>query len=233
MAKYDFYAERKVTGLGRWVNTRFRRNFWNLVQTRLTQPVSVCEFGPGKGELAELITGFGHQYVCYEEAAANVAILRQKFTVRAKRVPPFDESDSSIDVVAASHVLEHMKGPDEILAVVTDITRILRPGGYFLAAVPNIFDCGPLFYDSDWTHAYPTTPRRLDEVFRDAGLVKAGSCHIYFGFRGDIGRLFRLPFRLALKALFPILPDSIRYAEKFTKASLMLVDNYCALYQKP
>jgi 2-polyprenyl-3-methyl-5-hydroxy-6-metoxy-1,4-benzoquinol methylase len=47
-------------------------------------------------------------------------------------------SDRSYDVIIASHVLEHLRYPDECLR---SLATLLKPGGYIVIAVPNI-----LFY---------------------------------------------------------------------------------------
>jgi len=48
---------------------------------------------------------------------------------------------SSFDAVLASHVMEHLMQPDEAL---TEIARVLRPGGRFLLLTPNRFHYVPL-----------------------------------------------------------------------------------------
>ncbi len=44
-------------------------------------------------------------------------------------------ADNSIDVVLANQVLEHTK---EVFFILHEVSRILKPGGYFLAGVPNL-----------------------------------------------------------------------------------------------
>ena len=47
---------------------------------------------------------------------------------------PFDEA--SFDVVVAGELLEHLRDPH---ALVAEIRRVLRPGGTFVASVPNAY----------------------------------------------------------------------------------------------
>jgi SAM-dependent methyltransferase len=47
---------------------------------------------------------------------------------------PFD--DASFDVVVAGELLEHLRDPR---ALVADVRRVLRPGGTFVASVPNAY----------------------------------------------------------------------------------------------
>jgi hypothetical protein len=58
--------------------------------------------------------------------------------------------------------------------------RVTKPGGYILVATPDIRDYGKYFYDSDWSHGYPTTPARVTQIFNDLKVrVKfSGSMHL-------------------------------------------------------
>jgi SAM-dependent methyltransferase len=47
---------------------------------------------------------------------------------------PFDEA--SFDVVVAGELLEHLRDPRRVVA---DVRRVLRPGGTFVASVPNAY----------------------------------------------------------------------------------------------
>jgi SAM-dependent methyltransferase len=47
---------------------------------------------------------------------------------------PFD--DASFDVVVAGELLEHLRDPRRVVA---EVSRVLRPGGTFVASVPNAY----------------------------------------------------------------------------------------------
>jgi SAM-dependent methyltransferase len=49
---------------------------------------------------------------------------------------PLDFDDASFDVVVAGELLEHLRDPRR---VVGDVRRVLRPGGTFVASVPNAY----------------------------------------------------------------------------------------------
>jgi SAM-dependent methyltransferase len=49
---------------------------------------------------------------------------------------PLDFEDASFDVVVAGELLEHLRDPHR---VVDDAWRVLRPGGTFVASVPNAY----------------------------------------------------------------------------------------------
>jgi SAM-dependent methyltransferase len=67
----------------------------------------------------------------------NIALLRARGIMGlvsdlARGLPLEDES---VDLVVASHVIEHLADTD---ALVKDCYRVLRPGGHFLIATPNL-----------------------------------------------------------------------------------------------
>src|SRR5947208_11350838 len=47
---------------------------------------------------------------------------------------PLDLPDESFDVVVAGELLEHLRDPWRLVA---EVRRVLRPGGTFVASVPN------------------------------------------------------------------------------------------------
>ena len=49
---------------------------------------------------------------------------------------PLDFPDASFDVVVAGELLEHLRDPAPLVA---EVRRVLRPGGTFVASVPNAY----------------------------------------------------------------------------------------------
>jgi SAM-dependent methyltransferase len=49
---------------------------------------------------------------------------------------PLDFPDAGFDVVVAGELLEHLRDPQRLVA---DARRVLRPGGTFVASVPNAY----------------------------------------------------------------------------------------------
>jgi len=49
---------------------------------------------------------------------------------------PLEFADGSFDVVIAGELLEHLRDP---LRLIAEIRRVLRPGGTFVASVPNAY----------------------------------------------------------------------------------------------
>jgi SAM-dependent methyltransferase len=71
--------------------------------------------------------------------------------------------DQSVDVVFVSNFFEHIDR-DTILRVMTEVRRVLRPGGRFLILQPNVRFCARdywMFFD----HITPVDDRALVEAF--------------------------------------------------------------------
>jgi len=81
---------------------------------------------------------------------------------------------ASFDFISALNILEHLS-KDTLLAVLSEIRRVLRPGGTLVAMVPNaISPFGGLTRHWDITHEWAFTPNNFRQL---AALI---------GFDGDI-----------------------------------------------
>jgi SAM-dependent methyltransferase len=69
------------------------------------------------------------------EALAAAALLGIE-THWADLDQPLDFPDASFDVVVAGELLEHLRDPAPLVA---EVRRVLRPGGTFVASVPNAY----------------------------------------------------------------------------------------------
>lgn len=91
---------------------------------------------------------------------------------------PYPFESESFDWVVAEHVLEHL---DNVLAVVEEVHRLLKPGGRFVVEVPH-FSSSEFFTDPTHRHAFSTrsfdyfVPGSDLAVFRysDATFAKRG-----------------------------------------------------------
>ena len=76
----------------------------------------------------------------------------------------------TIDVVFASNVFEHLPSKQDLLKTLSEVRRVLRPGGRLLILQPNIRYAGGKYWDF-FDHHLPLTERSLVEALELAGLT--------------------------------------------------------------
>ncbi len=184
MEKYKYFAELDITPVGEWIVKRHNRFVLDLIHRWCKQrPLSIFEIGPGHGWFAIACRDQGYAYYAIEQNEAMAERLRgQGFQVNVGSVPPFPEGEET-DIIVMQHVLEHMHNAEEALALIYECRRRLKPDGILVVCCPDITIMKEEFYDCDYTHAFPTSERRLRQMFHDAGLtiVEAGVRNFLFG----------------------------------------------------
>jgi SAM-dependent methyltransferase len=76
--------------------------------------------------------------------------------------------DGAVDVVFTSNLLEHLADKAEVEALLSEMRRVLAPGGCLIALGPNL-RCLPGAYWDFWDHHVPITDRALVEVLTSLG----------------------------------------------------------------
>jgi len=116
--------------------------------------------------------------------------------VQANVEEPLPFADESFDAVVAGELFEHLQFPD---ALVSEIRRVLRPGGVLVGSVPNAFRVQSRVRflrgrppEDDPTHLRMLSPAAMRELLRSFGRVELS----YVG-----GRYARLHARLFARDL--------------------------------
>jgi SAM-dependent methyltransferase len=159
---------------------------------------SVMEVGPGEGFFARACRDAGiRDYLALESSPTGVRLLREQgFAVREATLPPFPPDLEPVDLLYASHLVEHLPGPDAVLSFLLHARALLRPGGRLVLVYPDARWMRMDFWESDYTHQWPSTPRRVAQVARDAGLAVWQSHDCCLNVHGSRARALRLGTRL-------------------------------------
>lgn len=131
----------------------------------------------GRGRVLEIGAGYCDFINCIpatERHALDRATVVREYAdpeVQVHVAPCWDLSDfanSSLDLVFASNLLEHLSR-EELLATLCEVHRALCPGGRFVALQPNFRLCYRHYFD-DYTHVQVFTDRSLPAVLAAHGL---------------------------------------------------------------
>lgn len=150
----------------------------------------ILDAGCGEGITLEKLTGLypDRRVVGIDTEPENLEICRQHhLQVQAGSLYALPFDDASLDTVLFSEVIEHLDLPDKALS---EIYRVLRPGGRVIVIFPNdrTFMLARLamgmvreaLYDPG--HVRQWTPRQIHQALRDAGFTLLARRSIPFSF---------------------------------------------------
>jgi SAM-dependent methyltransferase len=98
--------------------------------------LEVLEIGTGSGYGIEVLAPVCGSLITVDKhpPAPHLFEGHPNVEFRAMRVPPLDFPSDSFDCVVSFQVIEHIKSDE---AFVTEVFRVLRPGGRFIVTTPN------------------------------------------------------------------------------------------------
>jgi 2-polyprenyl-3-methyl-5-hydroxy-6-metoxy-1,4-benzoquinol methylase/ribosomal protein S27E len=132
----------------------------------------VLDIGCATGALLEKLQTRGWKCAGVE-ISPSAEYARQKRGLEVQSVP-LEECHfppASFDLVLASHLIEHLNDP---AAFVTEVRRVLSPGGYFLVTTPNIAGFQARLFHGRWRsaifdHLYLFSIKTLSRLLRERG----------------------------------------------------------------
>lgn len=153
-------------------------------------PKSMChkntrllDFGCGSGDFLLRAQAMGIDVTGLEPDPTAVAIMKAKgLNVIQGDLKTLQSQAGTYDYITLSHVIEHVKSPEELL---TGIHEALTAGGYIWLALPNPESFGAKFFKKAWVGLHPPfhliipSQTTLSKWLKDAGfesitLIKRG-----------------------------------------------------------
>lgn len=170
---------RRFPAVMEWLQEKLYAWRSGQVLRRLKQKnARVLDIGCGRGLLLRAFqqNGCAVTGTEFSDSACRFAREVLKLPVRVGVLEQLKFPDRSFDVVVMWHVLEHLSDPRPTLA---EVSRILRPGGLFLVAVPNFGSPEARLTKAGWFHL--DCPRHLShhtsaslaKILEEAGLTPA------------------------------------------------------------
>ena len=177
---YEAYASQHAgTGSGEATALVYRRDIRPLLPPPTAGPV--VDIGCGRGNLVRLLQTDGFdaegidvspEQTALAQAAGITRVRQGDFRAILAAHPAHYAS------ITATDVLEHCTKP-EVLATFDEVAAALRPGGVFVARVPNaVSPLGGHIRNGDFTHQTSFTARSIRQLAAASGFdtVLARSC---------------------------------------------------------
>lgn len=175
----EYYESRKPTNFGEKVLRHWHAKMYALAAKHIPglHAKTVLEVGAGWGFFADACRARGTRYLGMEMNAAQAKALSAKgHEVVAGAVPPFPSGDP-VQVIWMSHVLEHATTYLHAAQMVAAARDRLDRGGYLVVIGPDVKSWGAEFWNCDWSHGFPTTVHRVEQLMRESGFEIADARH--------------------------------------------------------
>jgi len=132
----------------------------------------ILEVGTGLGYLAQAARTLGAASYMGLEPNEDLRRISEEaaspYYVTSGQLPAIPESlKGKYNLAILVHVLEHAKDGHEARTWLSALLKHLSPGGAVVIISPDVLDYGPYFWDTDWTHGFPTSNRNVAQVFAD------------------------------------------------------------------
>lgn len=208
-SKYAYYFERSRPEFVTRLLERKHRSLLGLARREATVS-SMLEIGPGEGFVARAASTTGiPNYIGLEASTTGAErLVTAGFDVRVAVVPPLPDGLPSFDLIYASHVIEHLPGPQAVIDFLADCTRQVRSTGVIALVFPDARVMRSDFWDCDYTHQWPSTPRRVAQVAHDVGLRVLRTYHCCLYFHGMVAHFLRQLVRLYPQRLLSAVDSS-------------------------
>jgi SAM-dependent methyltransferase len=230
MTIYDNYLDMMPTRGGKYLGEKKIEREWQLICQENSDISTIVEVGPGFGEFGLFLDLQKHKYVALENNPRIASFVNQmKVDVCCASVPPFPIKSSSADLIYASHVIEHMPDPKTALLFIKESFRVLSPGGILILSAPDFTWVGTAFWEFDYTHTFPITKPRLQQLLRDAGFYSMK----FFRFSGPFtGTKSILLGSLAKILIIDKLPIRDDWKKRLLRVRTTFFMNICVIAKK-
>ena len=144
-----------------WDDTLFR----SVILDHIRENHVCLDYGCGRGNVKQM--NFIGQAKFIAGVDPDSEVFNNKFINEAKilniETNVIDYPNDTFDIVFSDNVMEHIKDSD---AVLTEINRVLKPGGILLFKTPNKYHYMPLIarFTPTWFHRYYNKLRGRESV---------------------------------------------------------------------
>ncbi|MEE9439165.1 MAG: class I SAM-dependent methyltransferase [Saprospiraceae bacterium] len=117
-------------------NFVFQRSLLAYLEASKIIAGDILEIGTGEGYGIEYLAPKAKTYLTIDKYVSKIDPKFENVTFRQMNIPPFEGiADNSFDYVVSFQVIEHIEDDNQY---VSEIYRVLKPGGQFIVTTPNI-----------------------------------------------------------------------------------------------
>ena len=203
---------------------------WNRFFTYLPKNAEILDFGSYSFAFARYCTHYNHRFIldaCDVMTPETLSPLIRRFTQLSPANTTLPFATNSYDGIVLNHVIEHLPDP---IAVVGELLRILKPGGYLYIEAPSERsiqthshqDYKKHGFFSFWDHPTHLRPWTIAALYRialgygctvvDANYIGNGwhrliypLQYLYYEARGDHQRLTQAAWKAKKFSLYSII----------------------------
>ena len=166
----EYYESREVSDRGRGFLQWWHSRLLDQVFSEAGIPRKLLEVGSGWGFIGAAATERGVEYRGIELSDRQTERLREDgLNVVQAQVPPYP-AGPAVDMIYAAHLIEHFPTWSDAEEFVSQSRDRLEPGGTLVIVAPDVLSWRGRFWDADWSHGYPTTLRRVQQLLHETGM---------------------------------------------------------------
>lgn len=235
---YGVFLDSSHTSFQERLTIGFNKNILKYIlqnRKKTQKSVRVLEIGVGKGYFAKACHEYAEEFsisLIYDAFDRNEAMLRNVKNINKKtdtyvgELPKISITKKKYDIVYCAFVVEHLNSGVEVYDLITNVKKLLAPGGMIVFLTPDSMSQKFEFFNIDYTHHYPTTSRNVMMAFNDAGINNVivqrinGLCTYRYFDNPVLRILHKLVFKLYSYRLFSVL------CWPFYRVPLYRLDNF-------
>ncbi|MCX5811397.1 MAG: class I SAM-dependent methyltransferase [Proteobacteria bacterium] len=157
----------------RYTNVHYNENLrpYTKYPEKLCNHLADHYFKRRSGKLLDLCCGRGEHLEIFQKIGFSVYGIDMDTVARDKGLSvaivnieeePFPYEDDFFDVIMMKSAIEHIRNIDNLIS---EVYRVLKPGGCFLATTCDWKKNYKVFYD-DYTHKTPFTKASMEDMFK-------------------------------------------------------------------
>jgi len=168
----EYFENRKPSALGQKLWFIFNQRLWMHAQKiiQLKPNSQINEIGVGHGHFLERVRQQGHKTFGIDINRAVIEKMRTLgFEGECAEAPPLPLNTPQADLFWLSHLIEHVGDCTKARQLLSEIRGKLVPGGYIVIIAPDILSWKQEFWNVDWSHQFPTSPYRMEQLLHETG----------------------------------------------------------------